>query len=61
MRNYTKYIALFVSLIVAGCNSTSTVGGAEISRGDKGSRVGVTNTGEGAEVYGSVRMGGSFR
>lgn len=55
------YIVLFVAFVVAGCNSTSTVGGTEISRRDKGSRVGVTNTGEGAEIYGSVRMGGSFR
>lgn len=62
MKNCTKCILLLVSMIfVVGCSSTSAVGGAEVSRGDNGSRVGVSNTGDGTQVYGSVRMGGSFK
>lgn len=62
MKSYTKYILLFISVVlVAGCGSTSAVGGAEMSRGDKDSRIGVSNTGEGTEMYGSIRMGGSFK
>lgn len=61
MKNYAKYLFLFVTMtFVAACGSTSAVGGAEVSRGDKGSRVGVTNMGDGPEMYGSLRAGASF-
>lgn len=61
MRDFTKTIILLMSIIfVVGCGSTSAVGGAEVSKGDKGSRVGVSNTGDGTEVYGSIRMGAKF-
>jgi len=62
MKNYTKYILLFVSMVfVAGCNSTRAVGETEISRGNKGSRVGISNLGDGPEMYGSIRTGVSFK
>lgn len=61
MKNYTKYIFLFeMMMFVAGCSSTRAVGEAEMSRGDNGSRVGVSNMGDGPEVYGSIRTGVSF-
>ncbi len=62
MKNYTKYIfVLMAMMFVAGCNSTRGVGEVEMSRGDNGSRVGVSNMGDGPEMYGSIRTGVSFK
>lgn len=61
MKIYTKCMLVILSLVfAAGCASTTAVGGAEVSRGDKGSRVGMTNMGDGPEMYGSLRVGSSF-
>ncbi|MGL4675010.1 MAG: hypothetical protein ACRCXK_09135 [Wohlfahrtiimonas sp.] len=62
MKSYAKYILLFVSMaFVGGCSSTKAVGEAEMSRGDNGSRVGISNMGDGPEMYGSIRTGVSFK
>lgn len=62
MKSYTKYIFVLIAMmLVAGCSSTRAVGEAEMSRGDHGSRVGISNVGDGPEVYGSIRTGVSFK
>ncbi|GAA5095686.1 hypothetical protein [Wohlfahrtiimonas larvae] len=62
MRSCTGFILwIFTIVVMVGCSSSSVVGEAEMSRGEKSSRVGISNMGEGPEVYGSIRMGGSFR
>lgn len=62
MKNSIKYMFLLLTMaLLVGCGSTKTVGGAEVSHGDKGSRVGIVNNGDETSMYGSVRAGGSFK
>lgn len=61
MKIYMKCLLLTLSMMfVTGCASTKAVGEVEASRGDKGSRVGVSNMGDGPQMYGSLRVGSSF-
>lgn len=61
MKNCARCLIVGIAIIfAAGCSSTKAVGGAEMSQGSKGSRVGISNTGDGTEMYGSIRMGAKF-